>query len=626
MPRRRTLLVVLLLLLPALPAGPAASQGVPRCLGEPATIVGTNGPDVIRGTPGRDVIVARGGDDTVLGLGGDDLLCGGPGNDVLVGGPGNDRLAGARGHDELRGGGGRDRLMGGAGVDACIGGPGRDETSSCSRLATQACSLPKAMRRCIAAGVHPTRSGEVQIVPVPTSYMGPGLTHAGPWDYLQRVPLFLYGPGFVLPQGEVAGRPTLAALAPTVAELVGMGFEAEEAPLTDALVAPEDRAEPPRLIVTLVWDAAGVAVLDAWPHAWPKLRALRSEGTWYRRAEVGSSPSNTPPSHATIGSGVYARDHGLTDLGVRHGGKVVGSWSKGPRLLGARTIGDLYDGGEGNGPLVGVVGGVTEHLGMIGRGGLHPGGDEDLAVLTVKEAKPWGLKPAVAPYYSFPAYANQVSGLDDEARALDQRDGQLDGRWRGHRLADLRDGFDSPARIPHQTSVVEEIIRREGFGQDDVPDLLYLNYKIIDFVFHRWGTTSGEMKDSIRIQDEDLERLIGILDDTVGEGRWVLMLTADHGALPRGKRLIPLDRTKVVARLKARFGQGSVERLRPTMVFVDVPYLRSRGHSLEEVSTFLLGSTRKQLAVDGVPEGRRTGRAFRAAFPSSWSGRLACLR
>jgi Ca2+-binding RTX toxin-like protein len=70
------------------------------CLGEPATIVGTEGNDTLVGTPGRDVIVALGGNDTVQALGGDDLVCGGDGNDFLEGGTGTDEGDGGPGSNQ----------------------------------------------------------------------------------------------------------------------------------------------------------------------------------------------------------------------------------------------------------------------------------------------------------------------------------------------------------------------------------------------------------------------------------------------------------------------------------------------------------------------------------------------
>lgn len=125
----------------------------PTCMGQPATIVGTNGPDNLVGTPGNDVIVALGGDDSVFGDTGDDLIClgagndtgsgqggndtihgeggadvinGGPGHDFLDGGADDDLLGGQAGNDDLDGGDGHDDLFGDGGNDLLIGGAGND--------------------------------------------------------------------------------------------------------------------------------------------------------------------------------------------------------------------------------------------------------------------------------------------------------------------------------------------------------------------------------------------------------------------------------------------------------------------------------------------------------------------
>lgn len=103
---------------------PAHADAAPTCFGKPATIIGTDGPDVIYGTNGPDVIYAGGGDDTIYGLGGDDLICGGAGNDTIYGGPGNDKIAGGSGDDHLYGEGGDDTLDGGAGNDFLASGDG----------------------------------------------------------------------------------------------------------------------------------------------------------------------------------------------------------------------------------------------------------------------------------------------------------------------------------------------------------------------------------------------------------------------------------------------------------------------------------------------------------------------
>src|SRR2546430_753549 len=80
----RTRLIVLsaaLVVASVLVIGASASTSWPSCLGEPATIVGTDGNDTINGTSGND---------TIAGLGGGDYLGGGTGDDKIDGGTGRD--------------------------------------------------------------------------------------------------------------------------------------------------------------------------------------------------------------------------------------------------------------------------------------------------------------------------------------------------------------------------------------------------------------------------------------------------------------------------------------------------------------------------------------------------------
>lgn len=127
-------------------AAPAISAAT-TCLGQTATIIGTDADEKIRGTPAPDVIHGGGGHDVIRGLGGADRLCGGTGRDKLLGGAGNDRLKdntpwnggdvpqlyGGRGDDALRGVSAR--LYGGGGNDylegrLLNGGPGDDVMQS----------------------------------------------------------------------------------------------------------------------------------------------------------------------------------------------------------------------------------------------------------------------------------------------------------------------------------------------------------------------------------------------------------------------------------------------------------------------------------------------------------------
>lgn len=61
--------------------------------------------------------------------------------------------------------------------------------------------------------------------------------------------------------------------------------------------------------VVLVLDGARPGYFNLTPM--PNLRRLASQGVTYKQAFVGQMIANTPPSHATIGSGVFPRRHGV---------------------------------------------------------------------------------------------------------------------------------------------------------------------------------------------------------------------------------------------------------------------------------------------------------------------------
>lgn len=513
------------------------------------------------------------------------------------------------------------------------------------RLIEGACSTPPLLLERTIRGYRRDRAGEIQILPQEPDFVGHGgLPHSGPWNYVSQVPLFWYGPGYVPARGPIDRRVTLADIAPTQAELLGFDFDAPDGQvLADALLPGEERREPPPLLVVLVWDAAGMSVLREHPDAWPNLRSLIEQGVFYPRAEVGSSPPSTAQIHATIGTGAFSATHGLIAHHFRIGERIATPWEQGPRFLVRPTLADLYDRALGNRPVVGVSATVAIHLGMVGHGSMWGGGDQDLVVLREQEGAEtqgaegarWNLPSKVAPWYRFPAYVNSLPPLSRYVDETDRADGRFDGKWRETDIQGeiLRNGFDTPARVPYQDRLLEEMVVREGFGSDEVPDLLFVNHKLIDWVGHVYTVNSVEMEDSIRAEDAALPGLIDMLNREVGEGRWALTLTADHGHTPdpevSGADVIsPMD---VGARIAEAFDQDGdgvsvLDFVQPTEVFIDERELAEEGHTVADVAEYIAGLSKGEVGGDiwPIPEEHRDERAFLAAYPSELLERLPC--
>lgn len=494
-------------------------------------------------------------------------------------------------------------------------------------------------------GYRPDRSGNIQILTPEPDFIGQGgLPHSGPWDYIADVPLVWYGPGHIAAAGEIDRRVTLADLAPTQAELLGFDFAAPDGDvLEEALLPADERGTPPKLLVVVVWDGAGDVVLDEWPDAWPVLKGLAVAGTSYTDAEVGSSPPSTAQIHATIGSGAFTRTHGMIGHHFRIGPNLVAPWDLGSRFLGAPTLADLYDRARGNEPVVGTVGMVDLHLGMMSHGSLWGGGDRDIAVLR-QQGKPtalgsdgvgWVLNPLVEPFYELPGYVNDLPPISAYFDEVDRADGRQDGLWREEPIDDARTlfGFHTPARIPFQQRVIEEVVRREGFGTDETPDLLFLNFKLTDEVGHIHTLNSEYMRDSVKAQDEALGDLVGLLDEVVGTGQWVVAVTADHGHTPdpdvSGATAIAPG--KVADAVNARFDDGDDAKLvtftQPTMMHVDVEELADVDATLEDVSRFILTLRKRDVLSEQWPgpADEYDDPAFEAAFPSTMLETLPCV-
>ncbi|HEV3474898.1 MAG TPA: alkaline phosphatase family protein [Actinomycetota bacterium] len=497
----------------------------------------------------------------------------------------------------------------------------------------------------LARGYVSGRSGEILLVPEPWNVLGnwtggvrgvddPRTTHATPWSYHQRVPLILYGPGFVR-AGLRPERPVdVADLAPTFAELMRFRFEAPDGrPLREAL--RPDLGKVPRAIVVVVYDGGGWNLLEQWPDAWPVQRRLAEAGTMYVNATVGSSPSLTAPVHSTIGTGAYPRVHGIVENTARMPdgsiGDVYGEDAD-PSLLEQPTLADVWDRTNGDRPWVGMLGTEGWHLGMLGSGGSSA--EQDVAVLWSHGRETFWTNED---RYRLPDYLPGPEVFRHRTLEIDGTDGALDGRWRGNILsADTYAYTGSPAFASYQGDAAIEILRREPIGEDRLTDLFFVEMKTTDVAGHVWNMLGPESEEVLRAQDRVLGALLKTLDEEIGRNRYVVAMTADHGQTPRpdvsgGLRV---DRNAVLEDVNEAFGEV-VEAVHPSDLFLDMDAVRAEGVSVEVIARFL-GDYRYGEGLpdgtdeDAIPEAVLNRRVFAAAIPGSFiqgltEGEIAAL-
>ena len=526
-------------------------------------------------------------------------------------------------------------------------GNGGSPAAAASGFAQEtACGLPPQWLQRIWNGYNAERSADIQMLPKVPNFVGSGLPHVGPWDFTSDVPMFWYGPGYIKPVGPVQEPVTSVDIVGTLDHLLDSSFEPVDGePMLDGLLPAEERPEPPALTMVMIWDGAGRNVLEQWPDAWPTLAGLKPQGAWYENASVGSSPTSSAQIHATIGTGAFPRNHGVVGHSIRIDGQIVSPWKQGPRELEIETFADYFDLEHDNAPLVGESGTVPIQLGMMSRGAFAEGGDRDIAVLRTpgnaetlgEEGVAWNIPEGFDQWYEYAEYANDLPALRtyfDDVN-LDAGDGARDGLWHGRPFEDadeLLDGFHTPARVPYQSRLIEEMITREGFGADDTPDLFYVNYKLIDTLGHLYGIEDPTMRDAVAAQDRALADMIDFLNEEVGEGRWVVLVTADHGSLMSAEATgaFQISAEELHSAIQTRFDSDGdevqvIEQVKQTEIFMNIAELEEQGHTLEDVSRFIMTLRQKDVPIPGLPIPSPNARVFQVAFPARALVDIPCL-
>lgn len=507
-----------------------------------------------------------------------------------------------------------------AGGAALLGGRAEAPT-----FREQICGLPPEWLTFVKRGYFADRSGHISILPKPPAYMQTGAggwSHSGPWPYLVDIPLAFYGPGILPETGRVEGPATLADIAPTIATMLHGSIQTDDgAPLQEVASIGTEllEREPPRLVVTIVWDGGGWNVLENWPGDWKNLLHAMEQGVSYENATVGSSPSVTPAVHTTLGTGFFPDTHGITSVPVRdERGEVVDAFLDGEssRFIQVPALAERWDEQNGNEALVGMIGYEPWHLGMIGKGAEKPGGDKDHAAWLDTETNEWKTNPE---HYELPRSLEGAADLDALTQELDLEDGKDDDRWEGVPLDDRARLEETPAFIKYHGEALKAMIRDEGYGDDEITDLVFTNFKQIDRLGHYFNFDSPEVNAALLATDEVLGDLIGFLDEEVGRDRWVVVVTADHGQQPDAPDVngYGIDPNEIEKDIDAEFGPIT-RAVWPTEVFLLEDEMEKRGVTVAEVARFISDYRLR----DNEPGSRFTGvfepgnRLFDLAVPA----------
>ncbi len=495
---------------------------------------------------------------------------------------------------------------------------------SSSAVSEQPCAVDHVLLERIYRGFHPKHSEDVTIVPKEPNYWGwfDYWSHSGPWDYLQNVPLVLYGPGRIAAAGSIDDDAHITDVYPTIDEILTADLRERRGLLLDEALVPERTTTDPKLIVSIMWDGVGRNMLERWPDRWPNLARLETEGTSYITAEVGSSPSITPASHASLGTGSYPNEHGVTAIDYRVDKDTVRTafaYSD-PKDLKLTTYADQIDKFYGNRSKVGLIGWRDWHVPMLGHGAMTPGGDKDELALIGETGRVTGNRD----FYRTPSYLKHHEELLlTYASQLDREDGEVDFQWRGHDIMGAYD--DNPAFVRYQGDLAMKMLKRGAYGLDDVPDLWFANFKMTDIAAHQYALDSLEVAEDLEVQDEQLGRILDYLDRKVKD--YVVILTADHGHTPKasttgGWPISPSEaRDDIFRAFDVPMDAALFASTTAVGLFLNRDVAKEHGVTPRELAGFLEDYTIRQNWPDGegsIPDGYRgSARVFSAAWAAA---------
>ena len=365
------------------------------------------------------------------------------------------------------------------------------------------------------------RTGQLLIVPREGDFItrpDPDVAymHGSPWAYDVSIPLMFAGPAvrtglYSMPAVQQDVAPTLAA---------ALGVQMPPTATGRALPVLRTGLARPRVVMLLVLDGMRRDYFDRYAVYMPTLTALRQRSAWFTQARVNFLPTNTAVGHSTISTGTDPRVHGITGVSVydRMHRRRYDLFAGGmPHDLMALTLADVWQLATTGRAIILAQGSIDRAATpLAGHGACQLNGASVVLASFDQQTGGWNTNPNC---FRLPVYLK-----DRNARTL----WSASGEWMGHRI-------DSTAAVRYsalfpafEADAMIAMIEREPVGDDDVADLIMLNYKGADFVGHKYGPDSNELRVTLDEMDRHLARMLSALEAKVGNN-YLLAVTADHG-------------------------------------------------------------------------------------------------
>jgi predicted AlkP superfamily pyrophosphatase or phosphodiesterase len=298
-------------------------------------------------------------------------------------------------------------------------------------------------------------------------------------------------------------------------------------------------AERPRLGVMIVVDQLSAEAFRArLPQATGGFKRLTQEGLTFHELRYEAAPTLTSVGHATLATGAWGELHGIASndwLDAATGRPclstederftTLGRTAKGragtaPTFLRVPTLADAVKAHHGAAKAVSISAKERSAILTAGRAGLAVWLDADDPFFTsstfyVQEVPAW-----VKPVNERLAKRMQDSAPSPGSQPAEEPEPVVE-------RAEVQQWLDSA-----EVDLAIEAVKALELGRDEVPDLLTVSFSGHDRLGHAFGPDAPQALSDFFHVDRELGRLLAALDAQVGKGRYVVALTADHGAAP----------------------------------------------------------------------------------------------
>lgn len=349
-----------------------------------------------------------------------------------------------------------------------------------------------------------------------------------------------------------------------------------------APIAREQPAQRPALVVVIAVDQLGEDLLERYDSLFTGgFRRLRDQGMSYSEARVDHAVTISHPGHVTLATGASPARHGIVDAafyegppGARKlvdavadpGSPIVGA----PGLPGASpqkilvsTLSEWIAAADPQARVVALGSGQYSSLlhaghargdvywysGSVGRyvtSSFYRKDDAEWVKsfnqrtlpLFLQRSRSWDstvteaarslARPDASPYEARGKFTTFPHRFEDEVPPAQRND----PRALPWRLS------VTPMLDEATLALAQDAVREQELGRRGTTDILSIVVSQVDDIGHWYGPRSQEQLDNLLRLDREIGEFLAFLDQSVGEGRYVLALSADHAApdIPEHRR------------------------------------------------------------------------------------------